>query len=187
MAIRFIDGRIDGKQLDDETYCSSFYNNHVEQLLCYYCCELEMIAYWPSTVGLKKTKNDKFALKGSGEWDLGISMVEKSRFSKREQFDKLFDTLIFDKEKSLVKAPAKNKITMREVLAKMSITPVNDDVFDQEMIDILGGECSDDEINPETGAKICKLRDFKVTGVQQRLTATAKRGNFYLLINFFYS
>ena len=187
MAIKFINGRIDGKQLDDETYCTCFDNNHVDQLLIYTCCELEMIAYWPSAVGLKQPKNDKFALKGRGDWDLVISMVEKSRFSKREQFDKLLDTLIFDKEKRLVKAPAKNKITMREVLAKMSITPVNDDVFDQEMIDIMGGECSDDETNPETGAKICTLRDFKVARDSQRFYATAKRGNFYLLIDLFYT
>ena len=91
-----------------------------------------------------------------------------------------------DDKDTLVKAPAIDKKTMRQVLAKMSISPFDENIFDQEMIDIMGGECSDDETNPETGAKICSLRDFKLTRDQRYINVTAQRGNlylFYIIIN----
>ena len=172
---------LDEEELGEQGYCSYIIKRYFSNLIMYRSSEFGIISYWPSIYILNFPKNAK--LTSSGNWILSISQVEKYKFSNRKQFDAFIDIKPnTDDKDTLVKAPAIDKITMRQVLAKMSISPFDENIFDQEMIDIMGGECSDDETNPETGAKICTLRDFKWTIDQQDINITAKRGNFFIYI-----
>ena len=174
---------LEEEELGEQGYCSYIINRYFTPLIMYRSYAFGIFSYWPWIYKLNFPKNDKPKLKSSWEWILSISQVEKSKFSNRKQFDAFIDIKPnTDDKDTLVKAPAIDKITMREVLAKMSISPVDENTFDQEMIDIMGGECSDDETNPETGAKICTLRYYKLTRDQRYINVTAQRGNFYLLI-----
>ena len=187
------EGLIDGKQLDNPSYCSDFYKANFSESIFYENRKLFYISYWP-LVGVNRAENyTKLILKGIGEWDLHICMVEKSKFSNREQFDAFFDTIHHSGKNILGKAPSIDKIAMRELLANFSIVQVDDDsqqqdIFDAEMIKVLGGPCADDETDQKTGAKICMLRDLKMVlhlygGGYHNMTA--KRGNFYFFIHIF--
>ena len=186
--------KIDEQRIKNKQYCYDFYRDNFSQPMEYASCQLEHIEYWPSTIGLDRARNEKFSFQSFGEWDLKISMVEKSKFLNRAQFDAFFDSMHHWDKNLLGNAPVKDKITMRDVFAHLLVSLVDEDstqgeIFDQEMIAILGGECSDDETNPETGTKICMIRDYKIVEVNGGgfYDITAQRGNFYFFIHYFSS
>ena len=108
----------------------------------------------------------EIGLKSLGVWDFDFYQVEKSKFSSREQYDEVCNFVAKDRLSNSVPI---DKITIRDAFAKMLVSSIDngsmtDEIFNQDMIDILGGECSDDETDLVTGAKICMLRNYKLAG-----------------------
>ena len=182
----FPEWSLDEDEIVEIGYCYYVVVELFPHMIFYYCGELEALNYWPSTNGSNRVKNDKFGLKSYGAWNFDLYQVEKSKFSSREQYDEVCNFVAKDRLSNSIPV---DKITIRDAFANMLVSPIENgsttnEIFNQDMIDILGGECSDDETDPVTGAKTCMLRNYKLAGHHTYCTATAERGDFYLLMFF---
>ena len=189
---------IDEEQIKNTFYCENIHHRHFPIIAFMqieeHGLEMKTQRYSPANTGFTNmVKNDKFLLKSYGEWQLEIGQVVKSKFSNREQFDLIVDGFSYSKNLKLSNVPTVDKISMQKALASMRVSLIDydssqDEIFNEEIIYLLGGECFDDETNAETGASKCILRDFRIVEVNggDYFTATAQRGNFFLYFIYAY-
>ena len=192
------DWNIDTEQIKNTFYCEEIHRHHFPIIAFMqfeeHGLEIKTQRYSSTSTGFTNMViNNKFLLKSYGEWQLEIGQVAMSKFSNREQFDSIVDGFSYSKNLKLSNVPTVDKISMREALATMRVSLIEydstqDDMFNEEIIDLLGGDCFDDETNSETGSKKCILRDFRVVEVNggDYYSATAQRGNFYLFFLYAY-
>ena len=190
------DWNIDAEQIKDIFYCQDIHCHRFPKIALMiieeHGLEIKTQRYSPTNTGFKNMViNNKLLLKSGGEWQLEIGQVAMSKFSSREQFDLIVDGFFQKYSTQLGNVPTVEKISMLEALATMTVSlskndSNQDDIFNAEIIYLLGGDCFDDEANAETGSKKCMLRDFRVVQLQE-VKATAQRGNFYLYFDYFSS
>ena len=189
------DWNIDAEQIKDRFYCDDIYLYRFPKIafmvIRQHGLETKTQRYSPTSTKLSTmVRNDKFVLKSYGEWQLEIGQVAMSKFSNREQFDLIVDGMTNKIKDKLSNAPTIDTISMLQALAKMCVSlrendSNQEDIFNEEIIYLLGGECSDDETT-ETGSKKCMLRDFRMVTSQEE-KATAQRGNFYVYLDYYSS
>ena len=190
------DWNIDAEQIKDIFYCQDIHCHRFPKIALMiieeHGLEIKTQRYSPTNTGFKNMViNNKLLLKSGGEWQLEIGQVAISKFSNREQFDLIVDGICEKFMQKMCNVSTVDKISILEALATMTVSLIEydstqDEFFNDEIIDLLGGKCFDDETNPETGATKCMLRDFRAVK-SQRIKATAQRGSFYLYFDYFSS
>ena len=196
MAPSIQDWNIDAEKIKDVFYCQDVRSYRFPKIALMliegHGLDIKTQRYSPASTGFTNMEiNEKLLLKSYGEWQLEIGQVAMSKFSNREQFDLIVDGFCEKDSTQLSSVPTVDKISMREALATLKVSLIEydstqDDIFNKEIIYLLGGDCFDDETNAETGSTKCMVRDFRVVQLQE-IKATAQRGNFYLYFDYFSS